>query len=122
MNLICNDVLTRKAELPPPWQHDPTGLKTVFRVGDKGDKNGMPYTIKAFGTYIKWRGGVPQIGPDRPTVVYLVIKYRGARAHKWDCLIIGDTRTFQERIILGGRHPNPIFDQVWPKDRPQPFA
>ena len=115
---ICNDVLTRIAV--PRWGRS-ADTEVVYRIGDKGDKNGMPYTVKAFGTYFRRVGGVPQVSKENPSIVYLVIKYRGDRNHKWDCLLIGDTNSFRERLVFGGRHPNPIFDQYWPAGEVQPI-
>lgn len=51
----------------------------------------------------------------------MLVKYRGDKNHKWDMLLIGDTSSFQEKIVLGGRHPNPVFDRYWPKEWPQPL-
>jgi hypothetical protein len=113
MTIICNDQLTRVRT--PSYGQSWTVPKT-YRVGDKGDKNGMPYTVKAFGASIRRRMGVPQF----PCSVWLIVKYRGDRTHKWDCLLIGDTNSFQERLIFGGPHPNPIFTHYWPKGAPQP--
>lgn len=121
MTPICNDHLTRVRR--PHWAAPDTfwDKPKVYRVGDKGDKNGMPYTVKAFGTYYRRVGGRAQIGPDQPKLVWLVIKYKGCRRHQWDCLLIGDTNSFQERLVLGGRHPNPIFTHYWPKGEKQPL-
>lgn len=115
---LCNDILTLIAPAPwARWRKTPV----VYRVGDKGDKNGMPYTVKAFGTSFRRRAGVPQISKERPCIVYLVIKYKGDKNHKWDCLLIGDTNSFRERLVFGGRHPNPIFTHYWPKGEVQPI-
>ena len=115
MTPICNDQLTRVRN--PIWMNG-CQLPATYRVGDVGDKNGLPYTVKAFGTYIKhaWR-----FDEEKPTVVYLIIKYRGSRTHKWDCLLIGDTACFQEKIVLGGIHTNPVFTHYWPANMPQPL-
>ena len=121
MTPICNDQLTRVRKPSYAASADFWEVPKVYRVGDKGDKNGMPYTIKHFGTLYRRRGGVAQIGPEQPRLVWLVIKYKGDRAHKWDCLLIGDTQSFRERIVLGGRHPNPIFTRYWPKGGRQPL-
>lgn len=115
MTPICNDQLTR-VNNPSYGQSWPQ--PKVYRVGDKGDKNGMPYTVKAFGASIKTKMCVPQL----PACVWLLVKYRGDKNHAWDMLLIGDTNSFQEKIVLGGRHPNPVFDRYWPKEWPQPFT
>lgn len=112
MTPICNDILTRVRDpfFGKNWPAD------VFRVGDKGNKNGMPYMVKGFGAYIKWRAGQPQF----PALVWKIIKYRGSRAWKWDSLLIGDTTCFHEKLVFGGPHRNPIFTHLWPKEKPQP--
>lgn len=114
MTLICNDVLTR---VRVPSYGQTWLVPKTYRVGDTGDKNGMPYTVKAFGASLRHKGGQAQL----PASVWLIVKYRGDKRHAWDCLLIGDTNSFQEKIALGGRHPNPIFTHYWPKQWPQPL-
>jgi len=113
MTPICNDQLTRVKKPPfgPGWD-----APKSYRVGEKGDKNGMPYTVKAFGASIYRKLGKPQF----PANVWLLVKYKGDRSHSWDCLLIGDTNSFKERLVFGGPHPNPIFTHYWPKLEPQP--
>lgn len=114
MTPICNDVLTR-VKLPSYGQT--WTVPKTYRVGDRGDKNGMPYTVKAFGASLYRRAGKVKL----PANVWLIVKYRGDKRHAWDCLLIGDTNSFQEKLVFGGRHPNPIFTHYWPKSEPQPL-
>ena len=118
MTPICNDQLTRVRQ---GRVCKFTQLERTYRVGDRGDKNGMPYTIKAFGmncqSLRRLREGEDNIAPS----VWMLVKYRGDKRHKWDSLLIGDTSSFQESIVLGGLHPNPAFTHYWPKDWAQPF-
>jgi hypothetical protein len=61
------------------------------------------------------------LSKEHPRLVWLIIKYKGNRNWKWDCLLIGDTNSFQEKIVLGAQHPNPVFTHYWPKAWPQPL-
>lgn len=106
MTPICNDQLTRVRN--PRWGKLWT-IPETYRVGDKGDKNGMPYTVKAFGACIHKMWGVKAFSPEHPRSVWMLVKYRGDRKHAWDCLLIGDTNSFAEPLVWGGRHPNPVF-------------
>ena len=121
MNLICNDVLTRVRR--PRCVHPDSAWETpkLSRVGDRGDKNGMPYTVRAFGASTHRIIGVPPLSKDHPRSVWLVVKFRGDKSHKWDCLWIGDTNSFAEKLVFGGRHPNPVFTHYLPKGAPQPI-
>jgi len=119
MTIICNDTLTL-VRLPrfarANWR-----VPRTHRVGDKGDKNGMPYTVKAFGASTHRISGVPPLSREHPRSVWLVIKYKGDKNHKWDCLLIGDTNSFAEKLVFGGRHKNPIFTHFIPKGHAQPL-
>lgn len=120
MNFLCNDQLTRVH--CPSWADPKTcPLPQTYRVGDKGDKNGMPYTVKAFGClWLKRHSGRP-LCREHPRSVWLLVKYTGDKAHKWDMLMIGDTNSFHEKLVFGGRHPNPVFTHYLPKGHPQPL-
>ena len=106
MNHLCNDCLTQVRDhygkpIPP----------TTYRVGDKGDKNGMPYTIKAFGATLHRIPGIPPASLAHPRCVHLLVKYRGDKRHAWDQLCIGNTNSFAEPLVVGiFPHRNPAFD------------
>ena len=112
MTPICNDVLTRVRQSGAvTW----TELERTFRVGDKGEKNGMPYTIKGFGSIIELDYKNKRVKNGRPHCVWMCVKYKGDKAHKWDTLMIGMTDSFQEKLVFGGQHPNPVFTHYLPK-------
>lgn len=117
MTPILNDQLSRVrtpgfARSAPPQ---------VFRVGERGEKNGMPYTVKGFGAFVSRSPGLKPLSREHPRVVWMLVKYQGCRRWKWDALLIGDTNSFAERIVLGGPHRNPVFTHYWPKQWPQPL-
>lgn len=118
MTPICNDILTRVRQSGTVFW---TQLENTFRVGDKGTKNGMPYTVKGFGSIIKLDHQNKQVKADRPFIVWMMVKYTGDKAHKWDTLMIGFSDSFQEKLVFGGPHPNPVYTHLLPKGYAQPL-
>ena len=118
MTPICNDQLTRIRN--PPYGKDWL-VPRIIRVGDKGMRGSTPFTVKAFGMS-SWTGSYREpITEENPRTVWMLVKMRGWRDHKWLALMIGDTNSFQEKIVLGGIHPNPVFTHYHPKGEPQPL-
>ena len=112
MTPICNDILTRvKQSGVMRW----TQVERTFRVGDTGSHHGMAYTIKGFGSVIKLDHQNKRIKADRTFPVWMMVKYRGDKAHKWDTLLIGFADSFQEKLVFGGLHPNPVYTRLLPK-------
>ncbi len=119
MTPICNDRLTRVRL--PRFADNTWKVDRVIQVGDKGDKNGMPYTVKAFGACVHKLINVKPLSREHPRTVWMLVKYKGDKSHKWDSLCIGDTNSFQEPLVFGGPHPNPVFTHYWPKGWEQPL-
>lgn len=114
MSPIVNDQLT--AVNCPAWAKPDHWREQTYRVGDVGDKNGMPYTVKGFGCATHRLVGVPPLSREHPRAVWLVVKYRGDRSWKWDCLLIGDTNSFREKLIFANQpHRNPVFTHFVPR-------
>jgi hypothetical protein len=118
MTPICNDQLTRVRQ--PADKMRFTELEQTFRVGDKGDKNGMPYTIKGFGSIIKLDHEKKTVKKEKMISVWMMVKYKGKKAHKWDTLWIGFDHCFKEKLVFGGLHPNPVYTHLLPKGYAQP--
>lgn len=120
MTPICNDRLTL-VRLPrfadKTWE-----CPRVIQVGEKGDKNGMPYTVKAFGCCVHKLINVPALSRQKPRVVWMLVKFKGDKQHKWDALCIGDTNSFKETLVFGGPHPNPVFTHYWPPEWAHPLS
>ena len=112
MTPICNDHLTRVRQ---GRVYKFTQLERTYRVGDRGDKNGMPYTIKAFGmncqSLRRLREGEDNIAPS----VWMLVKYRGDKRHKWDSLLIGDTPPFRNPSSSAGCIPTPPSPTTGPR-------
>ena len=112
MTPICNDQLTRVRQSGAVRWKD---LKRTFRVGDKGSHHGMTYTVKGFGSIIKLDHQQKRVKSDRTYGVWMMVKYTGKKSHKWDTLLIGFSDSFQEKLVFGGLHPNPVYTHLLPK-------
>lgn len=121
MTPLCNDQLTRVRQPHLFRFTEDVPIERVIRVGDKGMRGSTPYTVKAFGVNSYTLRRIRQ-GDHCHAGVWMMVKMRGWRNHAWLALMIGDTSCFREKLVLGGPHPNPVFDGIWPKDWMQPFG
>ena len=98
MRYVCNDQLTRvrTPDFGTGWT-----VPRTYRVGDQGERNGMPYTIKAFGVSDR-----RNMKPGWTPLVWLVIKYLGVP--DWDVLLIGNAGCFDEKLVRS-KHKNRVF-------------
>lgn len=117
MNPLCNDQLTRVRV--PSYANNEWECPRIIRVGDKAMRGSRPYTVKAFGVNSHGLKRITRAGGGTASV-WMMVKMRGWRGHAWLPLLIGETDCFQEKLVLGGLHPNPVFDHYWPADWPQP--
>lgn len=95
MTYVCNDQLTRigKPEFGPDWATPKT-----YRVGDRGEKHGHPYIIRAFGVSPNHNG--------KPPLVWMIAKWKGNR--DWIEMLIGREDCFREKLVRGV-HRNKVF-------------
>lgn len=82
---LANDVLTRvrNPKLGRNWD-----CPKQYRAGDKGEKNGRPYTIKCF-TVDRHR--------SPGALTYAKVRFRGEKRYTY--LWIGEEPNFQERFV-----------------------
>jgi hypothetical protein len=116
VNPLCNDQLTR---IKNPSYGSTWEVPKVYRVGDQGMRGSRPYTVKAFAVNSYGLKRIVRDGAGTSSV-WMCVKMRGWRDHAWLPLLIGHADSFQEKLVLGGCHPNPVFDHHWPEGWAQP--
>jgi hypothetical protein len=105
MKFICNDQLTR---VRVPYWCENAIIPRTYQIGGTGEKNGMRYTIHAFGSRIESMPGVPEMSPEAPRLVWMFVKFKGIRG--WVPLLIGDTNSFHDKLVFG-IHNNAVFNR-----------